>query len=35
MVLNMDDIDILSGLDDLTVDIDLDLDNLDLVVRFH
>ena len=34
MVVNMDDIDILSGIDDPTVDIDLDLDDLDLV-RFH
>ena len=34
MVLNMDDIDILSGMDDPTVDIDLDLDDLDLV-RLH
>ena len=29
MVLNMDDVDILSGVDDLAVD--LDLDDLDLV----
>ena len=34
MVLNMDDVDILSGVDDLAVD--LDLDDLDLVrLQFH